>query len=122
MDERPANVVAVLARIPVGSIDAALPLYERLAETSDVHVFTFGPVRLAWVGPFLLLEGADEAARSRAATIIVRDLDVVVDAVLDAGGDLLDGPMPGPNGRRLVARHGDGNVVEYVEQVAPTRS
>ncbi len=122
MDETPSNVVAVLARIPVESIDAALPLYERLSGTIDVRAFTFGPVRLAWVGPFLLLEGADEATRSRAATIIVRDLDVVVDAVLDGGGGLLDGPMPGPNGRRLVARHGDGNVVEYVEQAAPTRS
>jgi len=122
VDETPSNVVAVLARIPVESIDAALPLYERLSGTTDVRAFTFGPVRLAWVGPSLLLEGADEATRSRAATIIVRHLDVVVDAVQGGGGDLLDGPMPGPNGRRLVARHGDGNVVEYVEQAAPTRS
>lgn len=110
------NVVAVLARIPVGSIEAALPLYRRLAGTDAVRGFAFGPVRLAWVGPFLLLEGADATVRSRAATIIVRDVDEVVSTVLAEGGQLLEGPMPGPNGRRLIAGDAEGNVVEYIEQ------
>lgn len=110
------NIVRVLARIPVESIDEALPLYLRLAGTEDVHTFDFGSVRLAWVGPFLLLEGADASARSRVATIIVRDIQEVSLAVQALHGVLLDGPMPGPNGARLIARHPDGNVVEYIEQ------
>ena len=109
------NIVAVLARIPVDSIEAALPLYQQLAGTSDVHTFDFGRVRLAWVGPFLLLEGADAAVRSRSATIVVRNVDEVASAVQERGGELTEGPMPGPNGRRLIARHADGNVIEYIE-------
>jgi predicted enzyme related to lactoylglutathione lyase len=111
-----SNVVAVLARVPVDSIDESLATYQRLAGTSEVRSFGFGIVRLAWVGPFLLLEGGDEATRSRVATIIVRDVDLVGSIVHAEGGELTEGPMAGPNGRRLIARHADGNVFEYIEQ------
>ncbi|MGN8049643.1 VOC family protein [Curtobacterium sp. 22159] len=116
MDEALPNIVAVLARVPVDSIDASLPLYRQLAGTEEVRAFEFGTVRLAWVGVFLLLEGADAATRSRAATIIVRDVELIASTVQTGGGELLEGPMSGPNGRRLIARHADGNVLEYIEQ------
>ena len=32
-----------------------------------------------------------------------------------AGGDVLEGPSPAPNGDRLIARHPDGSVFEYIE-------
>ncbi|WP_144758769.1 VOC family protein [Curtobacterium sp. 9128] len=111
------NIVAVLARIPVESIEVARPLYQRLAGTSEVRSFTFGAVHLAWIGPFLLLEGADAAVRARSATIIVRDVDAVLSTLRAAGGTILDGPMAGPNGRRVIARHPDGAVLEYIEQI-----
>lgn len=114
----PDNIVAVLARIPVESLDAALPLYEALAATTDVRSFAFGNVRLAWIGPFLLLEAPGGEVPERAATVIVRDLDRVEALVRADGGAVLDGPMDGPNGRRLIARHADGNVLEYVEDTA----
>ena len=117
MDEVLSNIVAVLARMRVESIDASLPLYQRLAGTNEVRAFTFGNVRLAWVGPFLLLEGADGTVPLRSATIIVRDVELVASLVLAGGGELLDGPTPAPNGRRLIAGHPDGNVLEYIEDV-----
>ena len=95
----------------------SLPLYQRLAGTDEVRAFTFGTVRLVWVGPFLLLEGAEGAVPVRSATIIVRDVEFVASLVVASGGELLDGPMPGPNGRRLIARHSDGNVLEYIEDI-----
>jgi predicted enzyme related to lactoylglutathione lyase len=116
VDESRSNIVAVLARTPVASIEAALPLYQRLAATDEVRAFAFGSVRLAWVGPFLLLESTDGVVPPRSATIIVRDVTLVVALVLADGGELVEGPMPGPNGRRLIARHPDGNVLEYIEQ------
>jgi hypothetical protein len=117
VNEAQSNVVAVLARVPVTSIEAALPLYKRLAGSDEVRAFAFGGVRLAWVGPFLLLASADGAVPFRSATIIVRDVQLVVSLVQAGGGELLDGPMPGPNGQRLIARHADGNVFEYIEDV-----
>ena len=109
------NILAVLARIYVDDLDTAVPLYRDLAGGEEPHAFGFRGLRLAKVGPFLLIEGADEEVRSHAATIAVRDVDAVVRAVEDAGGELLDGPAPGPNGPRLIARHPDGSVIEYVQ-------
>ncbi|SBN51621.1 Hypothetical protein PFR_JS8_1089 [Propionibacterium freudenreichii] len=109
------NVIRVLARIYVDDLAGSLPLYEQLTGQSSPHTFTFGATRLARVGDFLLIEGADARVRSHAATIAVRDVAEVVAAVTKAGGQLLEGPAEGPNGPRLVARHPDGNVVEYVQ-------
>ena len=108
------NITGVLARVYVDDIEAALPLYQALTE-AEPHRFGFGTVRLAMTGSFLLIQGADDEIRSRAATIIVRDIDLVAATILDAGGRLLDGPAPGPNGPRLIARHPDGAVVEYIQ-------
>ena len=35
------------------------------------------------------------------------------------GGQLLEGPAPAPNGDRLIARHPDGAVFEYIETGEP---
>lgn len=32
-----------------------------------------------------------------------------------AGGELPEGPAPGPDGARLIARHPDGTVLGYIE-------
>lgn len=111
----PDLVTAVLARIYVDDLPAALPLYERLAAQAAPHRFGFRGLRLATVGRFLLIEGADDAVRSRTATLVVSDIDAVAEVVSDGGGALLEGPAAGPNGRRLIARHPDGSVVEYLQ-------
>ncbi|MGC5166895.1 TetR family transcriptional regulator [Luteimicrobium sp. DT211] len=109
------GVRTVLARAYVDDLDAALPLYRELSGGAEPHRFGFRGVRLARVGLFLLVEGADEEIRSRIATVLVDDVDAVARVVASRGGELLDGPAPGPNGPRLVARHPDGNVVEYIQ-------
>ncbi|SDN76046.1 hypothetical protein SAMN05660199_00618 [Klenkia soli] len=110
-------VTGVLARVEVADLDAALPLYRELAGTDEVRRFRAGPVELAWVGDFLLLQGApaDLERVRRVATVLVTDAEAVAAAVTAVGGELLEGPAPGPNGPRLVARHPDGAVVEYVQ-------
>lgn len=111
----PPNIRGVLARVYVDDIGAALPLYQDLASGEAPHLFEFRHLRLAKVGPFLLVEGADDETRSHSATIAVRDVDTVARAVKEAGGELVDGPAPGPNGPRLIARHPDGSVIEYIQ-------
>jgi catechol 2,3-dioxygenase-like lactoylglutathione lyase family enzyme len=112
-----ARVEQVLARVYVDDLEAALPLYRRLAADAPVRRFGFRDVELAWVGPFLLLAGAPEDLapfRDRAATVIVDDVEAVAAEVTAAGGELLEGPAPAPNGARLIARHPDGTVFEYL--------
>lgn len=114
-DPERSNILGSSARIYVDDLDAALPLYQTLAGVEHPHRFTYRHLRLASIGPFLLIEGADDEIRAHAATIAVRDIAAVARAVDEAGGELLDGPAPGPNGPRLIARHPDGNAVEYIQ-------
>ena len=114
-----SNISGVVARVFVDDLDAAIPLYQQLAQTTAVNRFGFRDVRLAQVGPFLLLSGDTARYRDRVATILVRHLPPVVAAIQAAGGHILEGPAPAPNGDRLIARHPDGAVFEYIETGEP---
>jgi hypothetical protein len=105
----------VLARVEVDNIDTALETYCSLAGTTQVRRFRFGDVELAWVGPFLLLAGTDLARVRRTATLLVTDIHAAENLVTGAGGTILEGPAPAPNGARMIARHADGAVFEYIE-------
>lgn len=111
----PTNILGVLARVYVDDIDARLPLYQELTTDSNPHRFEFGELRLAKVGSFLLIQGADTHIREHSATIAVQDIELVATAIRNAGGELLEGPDPGPNGPRLVASHPDGTIIEYIQ-------
>jgi predicted enzyme related to lactoylglutathione lyase len=109
-------VTAVLARVVVEDLDAALPLYERLSGATPRR-FNFRDVELAWVGSFLLLKGDPQAIAKyqRVATLIVSDLRAATDAVAALGGDVIEGPSEAPNGQRMIAQHPDGAVFEYIQ-------
>ena len=112
-----AIVSAVLARVFVDDLDTALPLYRQLSGDAEPRRFGFADVRLAWVGQFLLLQVPDgqQAAYERAATLLVDDISAARAAVESAGGTILEGPADAPNGPRMIARHADGTVFEYIE-------
>jgi predicted enzyme related to lactoylglutathione lyase len=109
-----SNITGVLARVFAPDLDAAIPLYEELAQ-ARAERFGFRDVELARVGPFLLLAGNTAAYRDRTATIQVADLAPVLAALESAGGEIVEGPAPAPNGARLIARHPDGAIFEYIE-------
>jgi predicted enzyme related to lactoylglutathione lyase len=115
VDRDMSNIIGVLARVFVDDLDAALPLYQGLAEGQTPSRFRFRDVELARVGPFLLLSGNTAAYRDRVATVLVRDLDPVIDDIERSGGQIVEGPAPAPNGRRLIARHPDTSIFEYIE-------
>ncbi len=116
-----ANVKGVLARVFVPDLDAAIPLYQALAQVTTVSRFSFRDVELAQVGSFLLLAGYTAAYRDRVATVLVSQLEPVIAAIENAGGQIVEGPSPAPNGYRLIARHPDGSVFEYIQQGPPGR-
>jgi hypothetical protein len=101
----------------VPDLAAAIPLYQELSGAGGVHRFGFGDVELARVGPFLLLAGNTAAYRNRVATNLVGALAPVITAIEAAGGQVIEGPAPAPNGDRLIARHPDGAVFEYIKAV-----
>jgi predicted enzyme related to lactoylglutathione lyase len=111
------NITGVLARVLVPDLEAAIPLYQELSGAGEVHRFGLRDVELAQVGPFLLLAGNTAAYRDRVATILVGALAPVITAIEAAGGQVIEGPAPAPNGDRLIARHPDGAVFEYIEAV-----
>jgi predicted enzyme related to lactoylglutathione lyase len=108
------NISMVLARVFVSDLNAAIPLYEELAQ-AQAERFAFRGVELARIGPFLLLAGDTAGYRDRTATIQVASLEPVLAALKSAGGEVVEGPAPAPNGARLIARHPDGAVFEYIE-------
>ncbi len=110
-----SNIVGVLARVFVDDLDAAVPFYRRLAGGQEPVRFGFRSVELARVGPFLLLSGDIAAYRDRVATLLVHDLAPVISELERSGGTIVEGPSPAPNGRRLITRHPDGSVFEYIE-------
>ncbi len=121
MSTSESNVVAVLARVYVDDIEAAAPLYEALTQGERPHRFNFRDMHLAKIGSFLLVQGADEGVRSHSATVAVRNVGIVAEAISAASGELLEGPDVGPNGPRLVARHPDGTIVEYIQLGLPKK-
>jgi hypothetical protein len=109
-----SNIVKILARVVVDDLDEAIPLYQALSGAEPTK-FSHGGAKLASVGPFLLLaaEGAD-GYTDRNATVLVADLGPVLSEIDRVGGEIMVAPAMGPNGERMVARHPDGAVFEYI--------
>jgi predicted enzyme related to lactoylglutathione lyase len=100
----------------VDDLDAAVDFYEALTGNAAQR-FSFAGAELAAVGSFLLFEAVGELGdrlERVAATITVSDLDTHCELLAQLGADIEAPLSPTPNGRRLIARHPDGAVIEYV--------
>jgi predicted enzyme related to lactoylglutathione lyase len=109
------NVKQVVANVPVNDLDEALPLYQALSGTEEVHRFGYGELRLAFVGSFLLIQGDLTNEVTQTATILVESIEPVLSAIEQAGAAILEGPGDVPNGLRVQVRHPDGSVFEYLQ-------
>jgi predicted enzyme related to lactoylglutathione lyase len=105
----------MVANVEVESLEAAIPFYRELAGDVDVRRFPYRDLELALVGPFLLYSGPVEKYVSQTATVIVDSVDAVLEALSTAGGEVLEAPSEVANGTRIVARHPDGSVFEYMQ-------
>ncbi|GAA2532522.1 hypothetical protein [Winogradskya humida] len=107
----------ILARVFVDDLDRALPTYVNLSGGAEPRIFEFRAVRLAWIGSFLLLQVPPDqrAAYDRVATVLVENIKLAQSIVESGGGAVLEGPADGPNGPRMIARHADGSVFEYIQ-------
>jgi predicted enzyme related to lactoylglutathione lyase len=105
---------SISARIEVSSISEALPLYQALAGVDEAPILEFPGLRLAVVGPFLVIEGDAETLKKlhREATLHVNDLDAAVNSFVKEGGSVIDGPTEAAGGLRTIVADRDGNVFE----------
>ena len=71
-----------------------------------------GVTRISVSLPEPLSRQLDELVRQGT---VPRPVAPVLAAVQLAGGEVVEGPAPAPNGARLIARHPDGAVFEYIE-------
>ena len=110
-----SNIRAMIADVEVESLEAAIPFYRELAGDVEVRRFPYRDLELALVGPFLLYSGPLENYVSQTATIIVDALEPVLEALSKAGAEVLEAPNEVSNGTRMVARHPDGSVFEYMQ-------
>jgi predicted enzyme related to lactoylglutathione lyase len=104
----------MVADVEVEDLEAAIPFYRELAGDVEVKRFPYLDLELALVGPFLLYAGPLEKYVSQTATVIVDSLDPVLAALSTAGAEVLEAPSEVPSGTRIVARHPDGSVFEYI--------
>jgi predicted enzyme related to lactoylglutathione lyase len=110
------TIESVVIRQRVGNLDAAVSFYEKLTGSSASR-FSYAGVDLAGVGPFLLFSGPDEAVErvaGVAATLAVADLDSAVERAVAGGAEVVAPKAPTPTGHRVVLRHPEGGVFEYV--------
>ena len=110
-----SNIRAMIANVEVENLEAAIPFYRELAGDVEVRRFPYLDLELALVGPFLLYSGPLEKYESQTATVVVNSLDRVLEALSKAGAEVLEAPNEVPNGTRIVARHPDGSVFEYMQ-------
>ena len=117
-EERPL-VRSVVVRVYLDGaddLDTAVPLYQRLAGEPPRR-FGFQGTQLALIGPFLLSAGGREEAEpdEGPATVAVTDMNTTVRILHEHGALFLEGPTCSEAGKRLVVRHPDGALFEYVE-------
>jgi predicted enzyme related to lactoylglutathione lyase len=110
------TITGVVVRRRVTDLEAAVTFYEALTG-ARANRFSFGGADLAAVGPFLVFAAPDDAAQvfeRVVATISVDDLDELATRLEALGATIIAPPAPTPNGQRMIARHPDGGVFEYV--------
>ncbi|MFJ9948506.1 VOC family protein [Kitasatospora sp. NPDC091207] len=98
-------------------LDTAVAFYERLQTVTADARFTFGALRLATVGAFLLIAGGERELapfRATTGTLLVDDVRPYYERLLAEGAEIVFPLQEVPTGAGFNVRHPDGTVVEYV--------
>ncbi|HHL3304290.1 TPA: hypothetical protein ACQ444_005121 [Bacillus cereus] len=64
----------------------------------------------------LLIEELNETIKNQvAATIVIDDLQKVKKLVFNYNGVIITEPIQVPTGMKMIVRHPDGNIIEYIK-------
>jgi predicted enzyme related to lactoylglutathione lyase len=116
------KVLQILNRIYLedGSLDRAIPFYERIVGKKCRLRFTHSKLglELGQVGPILLIAGSRDNLQpvvSTKMTFLVDSIHDFKDALIKEGSHILEDVTEVPTGFNMRVRYPDGTIVEYVE-------
>lgn len=119
------QILKTLARVyvPQKQFDEGIAFYEQVFGTACELLLPLPALGLevAKIGSVHLIAGSVERLkpfRLAHSTFMVNSVMEAETELKALGAEILRGPEGGPGGSFLVARHPDGLVVEYVDQVS----
>ncbi|MFJ8526569.1 hypothetical protein [Bacillus sp. NPDC094106] len=110
------NILTVVPRIYVSNLQPHLDFYKTLLKQETPHEFQINQTCVARFSNLLLI--ADESnviPNQVAATITTDAVQKVKQFILQQDGHILVEPIVVPTGLKMIVRHPDGNIIEYIE-------
>ena len=110
------NILAVVPRLYVSDLQTHLEFYKILLEQETPHEFQMNGTHVIRFTNLLLIEELNETIKNHvAATIVIDDLNEVRKLILNYNGVMITEPIQVPTGMKMIIRHPDGNIIEYIE-------
>lgn len=110
------NILAVVPRLYVSDLQTHLEFYKILLEQETPQEFQMNGTHVIRFTNLLLFEELNETIKNHvAATIVIDDLNEVRKLILNYNGAMITEPIQVPTGMKMIVRHPDGNVIEYIE-------
>ncbi|WDL94617.1 hypothetical protein JCR32_12755 [Bacillus sp. HNR-4] len=111
------NILAVVPRLYVSDLQTHLEFYKILLEQETPHEFQMNGTHVIRFKNLLLIEELHETIKNHvAATIVIDNLNEVKELILNYNGVMITEPIQVvPTGMKMIIRHPDGNIIEYIE-------
>ena len=110
------NILAVVPRLYVSDLQTHLEFYKNTIKARKPHEFQMNGTHVIRFTNLLLIEELKETIKNHvAATIVIDDLNEVKELILNYNGVMITEPIQVPTGMKMIIRHPDGNIIEYIE-------
>ncbi|PEA83126.1 hypothetical protein [Bacillus pseudomycoides] len=110
------DILAVVPRVYVSTLQPHLDVYKVLLKQEAPHKFQINQTHVARFSNLLLIADENNVITNQVAVTIVTDsIQDIKQFILQKDGDILVDPSFVPTGLKMIARHPDGNVFEYIE-------
>ncbi|WP_144611504.1 hypothetical protein [Bacillus cereus] len=112
------NILAVVPRLYVSDLQTHLEFYKILLDQETPQEFQMNGTHVIRFTNLLLIEDLNETIKNQvAATIVIDDLQKVKKLVFNYNGEMITEPIQVPTGMKMIVRHPDGNIIEYIEPI-----
>lgn len=110
------KVLSIIPRVYIPELNSHLDFYKSLLDQEVQNVFSVGKIDVARFPNLLVLAGTEnKPAGNITATIVIDSVNEAKDFVQHEGGEIMVEPLLIPSGLKMIARHPDGNIFEYIE-------
>ncbi|HHT7082393.1 hypothetical protein P4K91_08320 [Bacillus anthracis] len=110
------NILAIVPRLYVSDLQTHLEFYKILLKQEKPQEFQINGTHVIRFTNLLLIEEVDEPLKKRVAvTLVIDNLQEVKKLILNYNGVIITEPIQIPTGMKMIVRHPDGNIIEYIE-------